>query len=199
MRIAVFGGSFDPPHRGHERILLSLLDSELVDRVRVVPAQDNPFKQLSATPRQRLEMLRVMLVGAGLEPPDCVLDSRQIERPQPGSCTLELMRELRCESPGDEFHFVIGGDLVGQLPDWHQSGDLLQETDFILIPRGTSPDLPREEPSVRIHKLNGFKPLDLSSSEIRVRCENARDCSELLSPNVWDYVQRVGLYRSWES
>jgi nicotinate-nucleotide adenylyltransferase len=195
MRVAVFGGSFDPPHRGHERILLTLLDSEIVDQVRVVPAQDNPFKRLSAAPDQRLLMLRAMMEGLRLGPPACVLDERQIRCPQEDSCTLELMRELRSENPQDEFWFVIGGDLLDQLPAWHRSQDLLEETDFILVPRGEKAETLAPKPALRLYELKDFTPLHLSSSEIRYLCRQDGDCQELLSPAVWAYIRETELYK----
>ncbi|MEA3498795.1 MAG: adenylyltransferase/cytidyltransferase family protein, partial [Campylobacterota bacterium] len=59
MDIALFGGSFDPPHIGHEKIVYKVLDTIDIDKLIVVPAFLNPFKIKSHfSPNDRLELIK---------------------------------------------------------------------------------------------------------------------------------------------
>jgi nicotinate-nucleotide adenylyltransferase len=163
---ALFGGSFDPPHLGHRGILEKLLERPEIDRVIVMPAWLNPFKERShASARQRLEWCRRVFDLPGVEVSD-----REIRQERP-VYTVETWEALRSE--GVPLHYlVVGGDNLPTIRNWRDFDRLDDEAVWIVATReGTRPDpsplrkaelLPVEVPvsSTMIRAGRGLEYLD---------------------------------------
>ncbi|HEX5033450.1 MAG TPA: nicotinate-nicotinamide nucleotide adenylyltransferase [bacterium] len=173
-RVALLGGSFDPPHSAHLQVARHLLDSGDFDEVWVLPSPQNPLKPSSSSFEDRLAMCR--LAFAGLEPAVQVHDD---ERALSGF-TIDLARKLRAEHPDREFRFVGGSDLREELPRWKDSAELRKLLGFVFLPRPPDPASP-------------FLPI--SSREIRERAKKGLSLAGLLPPSVERYIQEHRLYR----
>jgi len=133
---ALFGGSFDPPHLGHRCILEELLKRPEVDRVIVMPAWLNPFKERShASAEQRLEWCRRVF-----DLPGVTVSDREIRQERP-VYTVETWAALRSE--GLPLHYlVVGSDNLPTIRSWKAFDRLNDETVWIVATRrGTRPDL----------------------------------------------------------
>ncbi len=113
MAIAIFGGSFDPPHAGHVAVVREALRQLPVDRLYVVPAWVNPFKKGTRAPAEkRLQWLRKVFAD---EPRVEVSDYEvRQERPVP---TVETVRHFRSIDP--RIYLIIGADNLDTLSQWH--------------------------------------------------------------------------------
>jgi nicotinate-nucleotide adenylyltransferase len=135
MRIAFFGGSFDPPHRGHMAIAHEAIERLSLDRVLVAPAGAQPLKSgahLSSF-EDRLAMVRLAVQG------DPRLAASAVDGPRPDgrpNYTLETLMELRRTlAGGDALFCLLGADAFFSLRQWHRSSELLLFCDFIVAGR----------------------------------------------------------------
>lgn len=138
MRIAFFGGSFDPPHRGHVAIALAAADRLSLDRVLVAPVGSQPLKGgvSMAAYRDRLAMVRLACDA------DPRLAASDLDAPNPDgrhNYTYEtlcgLKKRLAHTQPGTKLLCLLGADSFHTLAKWHRAMELLLLCDFIVAAR----------------------------------------------------------------
>lgn len=166
MRIAIFGGSFDPVHNGHVGIARKALAELSLDRLFVVPAAVSPFKT-SSSPRLsdevRLKCIHAAFAGvAGV-----VVDARELEKGGV-SYAIDTVREYALEFPGAEIYFIIGEDSVEGLPRWKDYDELKKLCVFKSYPRTVE-----------------------SSTEVRRRLFAEMPIDDLVPRSVADILRRV--------
>ena len=129
-RAALFGGSFDPPHIGHIKIINKLKSLEFIDKVIVMPTYLNPFKKsFHATPEKRLEWLKRIFENDS----KVVVSDFEVRRKRKVP-TIESVKELQKEY--DEIYVAIGADNLKSLPKWHRFDELKKRVKFIVFTRG---------------------------------------------------------------
>lgn len=177
MRVALFGGSFDPPHIGHQMAMLYVLATARVDRLLMVPCFRHPFDKRLTPFAHRLEMAR-----RAAEVFSDRVEISDIERRIGGeSRTLHTVRALLAERPGSEIVVVIGSDLVAERERWYGYDELAELVDFAVVGRagyGGPVEIP-----------------DVSSTEIRARLERRESVEGLLPTVVTEYIAAHELYR----
>jgi nicotinate-nucleotide adenylyltransferase len=179
MRVAIFGGSFNPPHLAHQMAALYVLETAAIDELWIVPAFQHPFGKALAPFAHRLEMCE--LAAAALGPRVKV---SAIERDLGvESRTLRTVRRLQQEFPGHAFFLVIGADLLAELPSWHESAELQRSVPFLVVGRA------------------GFEMDDgrlalprVSSTEVRATLAAGRPVDGLVPRGVLAYIREHGLY-----
>jgi nicotinate-nucleotide adenylyltransferase len=162
---ALFGGSFDPPHLGHRKIIEDLIRDLKIPQVIVVPAWLNPFKEHShASPEQRLEWCRRVF-----DLPGVVVSDFEIRQERP-VYTIETWSALKRSYPLK--YLVIGSDNLPALRQWKDFETLNEEAVWIVATREeNTPDLsflrraillPVEIPisSTRIRQGEGLEYVD---------------------------------------
>jgi len=198
-RIGVLGGTFDPFHNGHLSVARSVRDSGLVDRVLIVPANDQWQKRSVASAEQRFEMVRRGLAtedgGAnGLENNDGLsVSDVDIVRGGP-TFTIDTLAELSVLYPDADIRFIVGVDAAAGLPSWHRAPELRERTSFIVVTRpGTSPP----QLDVQGYDLNLLEipPVDVSSSMCREAIRNGVAVNDLVPIGVAAFIESEGLYR----
>lgn len=200
MRIAMFGGSFNPIHRGHIQIVQAVKEMFSLDRVLIMVANDPPHKQIAdgVSAAHRLEMTRIALEGIeGLEA--CDLELRR-----PGkSYTVDTLGELHRLYPDAELYCMIGADMLLTLDTWHNAPELFRRAKFIAVGR---PDSGSMEAAAEIFRreygaditISGITGPDISSTMVRNAVENGMDISAFVSDGVAEYIYRHGFYLSDE-
>ena len=183
--IALFGTSADPPTYGHLSILTWLTTK--FDRV-AVWASDNPFKRDQTPLAQRTEMLKrlVSLSGKSL---DQLAVYPELSFPR----TIATVEQAKQIWDNAQFTFVLGADLLMQLPTWYQAKELLERVELLVIPR---PGYAISDDAIdRIEQLGGRLEIadlitpNVSSSDYR----NAFDAKAV--PNVIQtYIAQEQLY-----
>lgn len=191
MRIALYGGSFDPVHLGHLLVAQAAHEELGLDKVTFVPAAQSPFKpDRKLSPDSiRVQMLRLALVGRTY----CELDCLELERGGV-SYTIDTIRVYKERYPGAEMFYLIGGDHTGQLPKWREADELGQLVEFVVIPRPGQPEQALPE-GFRGRHLSGF-PLGVSSSQIRQRVRDGQAVDLLTGRAVAEAIAYNGLYLS---
>ena len=114
MNIALYGGSFDPPHIGHLQVVHTALQSLDIDKVIVIPAFVNPFKTGTHAPAElRLQWLRTIFAE------EKAVDVSDMEIVQNRAVpTVETVEKLA--SKYDKIYFIIGADNLASLHKWHR-------------------------------------------------------------------------------
>lgn len=193
MRLAIFGGSFDPPHVGHLLAASDAADQLDLAKVIFVPAATQPLKvgRAVATAEQRLEMVRLLVAG------DHRFDVSDVEINRQGlSFTVDTLNHFAGQFPADERFLLLGRDVLGTFDQWKEPSHVVKLARPVLLERGNEPDavLPaamREGETVRLRT----RRIDISSTEIRARVRDGRSIRGFVTDGVAAYIARAGLYR----
>jgi nicotinate-nucleotide adenylyltransferase len=166
MRLAIFGGSYNPVHLGHLFIADAVLESLHYDRIVLIPAYRSPFKlaakDMESTGQDRLEMLAASIAGD----PRLTVDDCEIRR-EGISHTVDTVKDIiRRYAPSGRLGLVIGDDLITDFPQWHNSEEILELADIIIARRRAS-DFSCEFP----HILITNETMDISSQMVRQRIQ----------------------------
>ncbi|MCC5788472.1 MAG: nicotinate (nicotinamide) nucleotide adenylyltransferase [Opitutales bacterium] len=192
-RIALFGGSFDPPHWGHFLLACDAREKFALDEVVFLPAARSPLKENSpiASGEDRLHWLETAIAGrSGLRVSDWEL------RQSGPSYSIETVRHWQTIEPTAELFWIIGADQALSLPKWHRIEELLQQISFIVFPRPGQPELSEETLpySGSLFLLPGHH-VNLSSSEIRERLRERKSLHFLVPENIRSYLEDYSLYQ----
>lgn len=207
MRVGVYGGTFDPPHRGHLEVARAARDSLALDRVELVPSHTPPHRRPTvASPLDRLAMVALGTADErGL-----VASPREIRRGGV-SFTVETLREIRAGQADAELFLVLGADAYDDLPTWSRADEIQRLAHLAVLPRPGSPGVAAARPGdgPRLHRPGEappagrlavyrveMEPMAISSREIRRRIGAGEPVEALVTPAVLGYIGRRGLYRS---
>lgn len=193
VRLAIYGGAFDPIHNGHLATIAQLLASGQVDSVVVVPSGDRPDKKITVSAADRLKMTQLAIAEAF--PGELRVSVSDIHATgKVGYGTIDLV-EYFSQQQGTSPYVAIGQELLPDLSLWKEEARLRSMARFIVIPRpGTAmPDLPA---GVSASWLNFPYHVGVlvSSSTIRDMLSNGFLCAGLLPPSVIAFCQAQGLY-----
>ena len=213
----IFGGSFDPPHKGHEALIRFVLDRNLTDNLDIIPASISPFK-ISHPPApsvNRLRMIELMLEHIGKSNSFSnrihLLDI-ELKR-SPPSRTFDTCCILRKEYPQSKIGLLIGADSMIHLKAWYRSSKILKYHPILVFPRkgiGSQEmneallDVSRLEPASKIIILD-CNYYHCSSSEIRDMIRKSKglkkkfyskDYFHFLCPDIIEYIYNQNLYQN---
>lgn len=208
--IGIFGGSFDPPHFGHIKSALALLENFEFTQIRFMPCQLSPHKEnVFADAQHRWQMLNLVCSSQS----KLVVDDRELIRQGP-SYTIDSMVELREEIGGNQsLVLIVGIDAYLAFCKWHRYEEILSYCHIIVLHRpGYSLsksgcekeyyELNKTEDSKllatqshgKIYKSK-LEKLDISSTLIRETIAQGKQPKYMLPGNVWNYVRRNKLYK----
>ena len=225
MNIALFGGTFDPIHRGHVNVARAAVKAFALKQVWFIPADIPPHKQKAPITSfyHRYAMIAVALAGEKdmipslVEAPDP--DAKAERKP---SYSLETVRRVKKSlGKSDHLYFLIGMDAFKDIAKWYKSEELLAECDFIVAARpgfsladvaSSLPQKLRPAPEVtklfRKQKIEGPLVLpgatlhmlpetheNVSATQIRAAAEKGGALKRLVPEAVADYIVKERLYR----
>ena len=198
MKIAVYGGSFNPPHLGHAAAARTVAEALRPDKFLIIPDHLPPHKEMeedSPTPEQRMELCAL----AFAEIPGAEISDMEIRR-EGKSYTAETVGRLRELYPEDELILVMGTDMLLSFESWYRFRYLLENCTLAALSRAeedgdairTHAGYMEREYGARILILPHV-PLEMSSSDIRERLR-MRLGSALLNDGVYSEVIRRRYY-----
>jgi nicotinate-nucleotide adenylyltransferase len=202
-RIGLFGGSFDPVHRGHLHAARAAARAFELTRVVFVPAAESPHKTgvRMASGAHRTAMLELAIRGEAA----FSVSTLELERGGP-SYTIDTVRELPRaigEAADCALYLIVGSDNLALLPTWREAGALLARVQPIVIhragtPRSTLADLEARFGAATADKLRAgyldLPPVEASSTEARARLPRGVADGLELDPAVLAYIRAHGLY-----
>ena len=203
LRLGVFGGAFDPPHRAHVALVEAAIAQLQLDRVQVLPTGQAWHKprQLSAA-ADRLAMTRL-----AFEPlPQVAVDDREILRAGP-SYTIDTLQALQREYPHAQLYLLIGDDQRRSLPSWHQIGEIgriaiicAAGRDMAVRAWNQDSDAPESFPPISDTLQARMCSLQMplmphSATDIRALAATEQALTGLVPPAVERYIHEHHLYR----
>ena len=166
MKIAIFGGAFDPPHLGHMNLVKSFRDSINPDKVIIIPTGNAPHKS-TMTPFE----IRFKLAQAAF--PDCEISD--IENTPRTSYTIDTIGELRKIYPNDDFFLLIGSDMLTGFDRWKDYKRILEQCTVTAAARDGSEMSEYAKHAERLGiDFIEFPIIEMSSTQIRERYKPKR-------------------------
>jgi nicotinate-nucleotide adenylyltransferase len=182
MRVALFGGSFNPPHLGHQLLALTVLETHAVDQLWMIPCFRHPFDKALAPFSDRLAMCQLAARALG----DRVAVS-EIEGQLGGeSRTLLTVLALRKVHPQVEFQLVIGADLEAEVETWYGAEELRKLVSFLVVGRRGYAGQVGDDVLVEMPAI--------SSTDVRRRLAAGLPVDSLVPRVVLDYIRERKLY-----
>jgi nicotinate-nucleotide adenylyltransferase len=177
MRIALFGGSFNPPHLGHIAIVKDLLASKKFDELWVIPSFKHPFGKELASFEDRITMCHLLYDPLG---PKVKISEVEKKINNTQGWTITTLRHLIDQFPEHQFSWVMGSDLFRETSKWKDFDEIKKWVPIISIPRAG-------------YEKSKFP--EISSTQVRKAIVEGKDMSSLVPPEVMKYIQKKGLYR----
>ncbi len=188
MRLAIFGGTFDPIHNAHLAIARTAADACSLERVLFVPAARPPHKAAAthAPYEDRVRMAELACAG------DPRFEVSRLEEGTARSYSIDTIAKVRAQlAPADQLFFILGADAFAEIRTWRRWEDVTRAVRFIVVSRpGHGYEIP---PGVNVERLDAID-LPVSSSEIRRALASGERPSEI-PPSVLDYILQHHLYR----
>lgn len=197
MNIGIFGGTFNPPHKGHRNCLESVMRTARLDKAIVIPDRIPPHKQAQdlASGEDRLNMCRLAFGDIeGVEFSDWELK-------QSGkSYSVLTLRHFHSLYPDDRLFFIMGSDMLLGFREWYCYEEILSLASLICISRSAqdtrrllpfAQELTAGQGEVMIADA---EPFEVSSTQIRERLKKNLDCTCYLEKNVVQYIVDKKLY-----
>jgi nicotinate-nucleotide adenylyltransferase len=202
MNIALFGGTFDPVHKGHLAVARAVMADPRfkLERIYFIPADWPPHKQQhEVTPYiHRYAMLELALEQ------EAFFTVSEIEactpgKPQPNYSIDTVRRFRETLGAGDLLYFIVGADAFQQIRSWREPEALLLEARVIVVnrPGVTIAEAMKAAPEgARLDHVYFIETVaqDISSSAIRDAVAKRRPLEDLVDPLVAEYIRKHGLY-----
>jgi nicotinate-nucleotide adenylyltransferase len=183
--LAIFGGSFDPPHVAHLLAASAVLATTDVERVLVAPAFEHAFGKRLAPFAERLELCRRCFEDlARVE-----VSALEAELPRP-NYTVRLLERLRADHPGRPLRLVIGSDVLAETSAWFEYERVIALAPPLVLTRagherpGLGPPLLPEVSSTHVRELLAR----------RDEPDAARELDWLVPRRVLEHIAAAGLY-----
>ena len=222
MNIGLFGGTFDPVHKGHLAVARAATERFHLGKVYFIPASMPPHRQDEriAPFHHRYAMLVLATAGEKKFLPSLAEAPGEQDHL---SFTIDTLRRFKqAAGKSDHFFFIIGIDAFLQVASWHRAEDLLREIDFIVVSRpgfsmaDVADALPkslrppaavvkafRKSPAkgtlalrgTMIHILDGVKS-PVSATAARHAAAAGKSLTRFVEPLVAEYIKKTGLYKA---
>lgn len=222
LTVAIFGGTFDPPHQGHLLNIAAILRAEVADEIWIIPSGVRSDKSPQLDGVARADLVRAMIYAAFPDDARIKIDTIEIDRAssaapgRPSSSlapyasiaestetspldgSMALVDALRKRHPHCRFRFVIGAELIPTLPTWKQAGRLRAEVEFLVLPRlGMATELPAERYGFNLTAVpapEGFG-MSVSSTQVRNLLARGAPVQGLVPDSVRSLIAARGYYR----
>lgn len=131
LNIAIFGGSFDPPHAGHEAVVATALSALDIDKLIILPTFCSPFKSsFCASPALRLKWCETLWAGNSR----ILISDFEIKRGEP-TASITSVRHFKELLNPSKIYLVIGADCLESLPKWSEYESLKELVEFVVASR----------------------------------------------------------------
>lgn len=189
MKIALFGGRFDPVHNGHLAVAQEVLKMKAADEVWFSLEYQHQWRPIVGSVADRKAMLELAIGGE----PQFKIDETPIKL---GGLTetIAVMRKIKQKYSEHEFIFVCGSDQLPTFPKWSHWDELQKEVHFLIIARKGSP-LTNIPQNATVIDDPTYEPLEDSATRIRELRKAGKSISGLVPKSVEEYIIKHGLYK----
>ena len=193
MKIGIFGGSFNPPHKMHKEIALTLIEKHYVEKVIFVPTGSKyKYKNNLLSDKVRFEMLKLMCRDNNN------LEVSNYELKEHVVYTYETLNYFKNKYKDDEIYFICGTDNLSYIDKWKKGEDILSNNKLLVIKRNTF-DINTLLKKYKDYKDNiivtEIEENEISSTKIREMIYNNKRAADYLDESVYSYIRENNLYR----
>ena len=174
MKIAIYGGSFNPPHMGHVEAARTVAEALRPDRFLIMPANIPPHKALAADSPEAEERLSLCRLAFG-KIPGAEISEMELKR-EGKSYSCDTVSELRQTYPDAELILVIGTDMLLNFEKWYRFRYLMENCTLAVLPRAEDDEEALQETAERLRaaydakiELLSHTPVEISSERVRER------------------------------
>ena len=195
-KIAIYGGSFDPPHKGHKLLAENLASVCGAEKVIIIPTALSPFKNSSsATAEDRLNMCKLFFK-------DDLFHISDIEIKRGGkSYTVDTLAQIKEENPDAELFLFMGDDMLLSFDKWYCYQEILRLATIVCACRTENLEELQNMKSFVKNVLKAEErviicesvPFEISSTEIRSSLKDG--VNKGLSEEIYNYIAAKGLYQ----
>ncbi len=180
MRVALFGGSFDPPHRGHIAIARAAADAFALDHVLFAPVGHQPLKS-DATPAPFADRLAMVELACKADPRFIPSEVDSPRRDGAPNFTVDALTKLSVRMPRAHLFNLVGADSFLNLRRWHDPERMLELAEWIVVSR---PGFSLDDLSAlgltawqqkRVHLLQTVHE-DVAATDLRERLDKGHPC-----------------------
>lgn len=219
MKIALFGGAFDPPHLGHCQVAESLISQKIVNEVWFVPVYKHPWakklhKEFLTSYEKRVEMLELMIEEINLKLENRQKTTSELRNENLGvvcerktvwepakiahfkavSFTYDTLMYFSQKYPEHEFSWVMGSEYLPKFDKFLETHPKLLDFTFYIYPRKGSKFEPMYKNMVA---LEDMPEIDISSTLVRERVKNEEEIINMVSDKVINIIKKLNLYQSF--
>ena len=184
MKIAILGGSFDPPHMGHVKIAESVITKLGFDQVWLVPCFAHAFGKKLSPAKDRFAMTTLLETK--------IIQASDLEIQKGGiSISFETLTDLANLHPYHAFSWIIGSDQVSDFPKWEYWQEIINIYGLTIVQRDGKVHLPT---LAGITFLQSDDIPNVSSTGIREKVKKGESISNLVPKKVEEYIMKHKLY-----
>lgn len=202
MKFTIFGGSFDPIHKGHKAIVKAALEQGLAKRIIVMPLGLAPHKKrYMSMATYRLHMTELAMSKF----PEVQISDYEIKRPGRYSYTIDTIRHFKEEFANRakkvKIVLLYGSDALYTIEDWHKPAEIMREARLLVAMRGDEDIAKAEMRAQELRDKYGAKiklftmpPHNISSTEIRDKIKRGEDYKKDLPKKVYNFIEQNKIY-----
>lgn len=197
MNIAILGGSFDPPHKGHVAVAKRLLKLFHFDEIWLMPLFQHPFSKNLSAPSKRFAMVKY-LEKKNIKISDLEISKKTI------SYTIDTLKFLAKNNPNDRFCWIIGTDQVNSFTKWKKWQEIINKFRVIVVPRTNFKKAEKEikdltkqinvPKNIFLVDRKKFPPIYISSTLTRKKIKEKKSISNLVPKKIEKYIIKNKLY-----
>jgi nicotinate-nucleotide adenylyltransferase len=193
MKVALFGGSFNPPHIAHQLICLYLIEYKDFDRIILIPCHSHPFNKDLADFDHRLEMCKLLVESLGNKATISTVERFLAQQTNNKNYTIDTIKDFVNRFPDYEFTLVIGSDIVNDLDKWKDFHEIRKLVDIMVHSRSG-----HVAPNNNIWRfdITEFDGPEISSTEIRRRINAGESIDNVVPTSIRKYIKKNRLYIS---
>ena len=195
MRIGIYGGAFNPVHKGHIKLAAEIKEKAHLDKIIIMPSGLSPHKNSDdlIESEHRFRMCKLAFSGE-----DYIVSDLEIKR-QGKSYTVDTVTQLKKIYPDDELFLIMGSDMLLSFHRWYRYEDILSAVTVCATTRqdGISIDELKKYSREVLGKdafIIDFEPFECSSTQVRNALLSGEDVTSLLSEEVLTYIKTNALY-----
>ncbi|MEG1519370.1 MAG: nicotinate-nucleotide adenylyltransferase [Clostridia bacterium] len=191
MKLGIYGGTFDPVHKEHVNIANASIEELGLDKLIVLPIGEPPHKSITdvTEKKKRLKMCELAFDNPKIEISTYEMDKKG------KSYTCETLEHFSADDV--ELYCIIGGDSLADIYTWKNPDEIFALATIVVVGREdyAHNEYIRKYMS-KIIKLK-YEPKDISSTEVRIRCQFGQSIDELVSEKVVEYINEHELYSEY--
>ncbi len=203
MKIGIFGGTFNPPHKGHKRMVDRMSKELELDKVIIIPNKIPTHKRCDdlADNEHRVAMCKI-----AFNEPIYEVSTMEMDR-DTDSYTIYTVNELMKKYPNDQLYLIIGSDMFLIFHKWYKHKELLEKCIICVASRDNDENIQKlrayafEQLGIYMPELDAkhihislLDAYEVSSSEIRDRINQEKSLYGLVDPEIIEYMENHKLY-----